>query len=193
MIYLRLFKLIIWNDLCLNDYLRSFIRFFWEYLCDLTGMIEKMIYLRSFKWDYYYLNYLILISWGYLTDMINLRLFSWDNLWFNWDDLSEMFYLRLFNWDDLSQIIYLIYTLLRWLIWDDSSSLWHWNTSCSSSFLRMARHRQIVEPQVVAESSEDSDEGTWHPEREESSEEEEEEEEEEVDDEVAIMPTLLFF
>lgn len=40
----------------------------------------------------------------------------------------------------------------------------------------------------MAESSEDSDEGTWHPEREESSEddEEEEEEEEEVDDEVVI-------
>ncbi|PWA29099.1 microfibrillar-associated protein 1 [Gambusia affinis] len=46
---------------------------------------------------------------------------------------------------------------------------------------RLARHRQIVEPEVVAESSEDSDEGTWHPEREDSSEEEEEEEE--VDDE----------
>lgn len=40
----------------------------------------------------------------------------------------------------------------------------------------------------MVESSEDSDEGTWHPEREESSEEEEEEEEEEeVDDEVAIF------
>lgn len=51
--------------------------------------------------------------------------------------------------------------------------------------LRLARHRQIAEPEVVAESSEDSDEGTWHPEREESSEEEEEEEEE-VDDEVTI-------
>uniref|UniRef100_A0AAQ4RHE7 Microfibril associated protein 1 n=1 Tax=Gasterosteus aculeatus aculeatus TaxID=481459 RepID=A0AAQ4RHE7_GASAC len=49
---------------------------------------------------------------------------------------------------------------------------------------RLARHRQIAEPEVVAESSEDSDEGTWHPEHpEESSEEEEEEEEEEVDDE----------
>ncbi|KAM9317705.1 microfibrillar-associated protein 1 [Pholidichthys leucotaenia] len=51
---------------------------------------------------------------------------------------------------------------------------------------RLARHRQIAEPEVVAEQSEDSDEGTWHPEREESSddeEEEEEEEEEEVDDE----------
>ncbi|KAF7212733.1 microfibrillar-associated protein 1 [Nothobranchius furzeri] len=51
---------------------------------------------------------------------------------------------------------------------------------------RLARHRQIVEPEVVAESSEDSDEGTWHPEHQESSddeEEEEEEEEEEVDDE----------
>ncbi|XP_015240285.1 PREDICTED: microfibrillar-associated protein 1 [Cyprinodon variegatus] len=46
---------------------------------------------------------------------------------------------------------------------------------------RLARHRQIVEPEVVVESSEDSDEGTWHPEREESSEDEEEEEE--VDDE----------
>ncbi|XP_061742936.1 microfibrillar-associated protein 1 [Nerophis ophidion] len=48
---------------------------------------------------------------------------------------------------------------------------------------RIARHRQIVEPEVVEESSEDSDEGTWHPQREESSEDEEEEEEEEVDDE----------
>lgn len=47
---------------------------------------------------------------------------------------------------------------------------------------RLARHRQIAEPELIAESSEDSDEGTWHPEREESSEEEEEEEEE-VDDE----------
>ncbi|KAF3686215.1 Microfibrillar-associated protein 1 [Channa argus] len=45
---------------------------------------------------------------------------------------------------------------------------------------RLARHRQIAEPEVVVESSEDSDEGTWHPEREESSEDEEEEE---VDDE----------
>lgn len=41
----------------------------------------------------------------------------------------------------------------------------------------------------MAESSEDSDEGTWHPEREESSEEEEEEEEE-VDDEVTICTSL---
>lgn len=49
---------------------------------------------------------------------------------------------------------------------------------------RLARHRQIAEPELIAESSEDSDEGTWHPEREESSEEDEEEEEEvEVDDE----------
>lgn len=51
-------------------------------------------------------------------------------------------------------------------------------------FPRLARHRQIAEPELVAESSEDSDEGTWHPEREESSEEEEEEEE--VDDEVSM-------
>ncbi|PWS22915.1 hypothetical protein DKP78_15885, partial [Enterococcus faecium] len=28
---------------------------------------------------------------------------------------------------------------------------------------RLARHRQIAEPELVAESSEDSDEGTWHP------------------------------
>lgn len=56
-----------------------------------------------------------------------------------------------------------------------------------SSVLRLARHRQIAEPEVVVESSEDSDEGTWHPQREESSEDEEEEEEEEVDDEVAII------
>lgn len=47
---------------------------------------------------------------------------------------------------------------------------------------RLARHRQIAEPELIAESSEDSDEGTWHPEREESSEDEEEEE---VDDEVS--------
>ncbi|KAM9493254.1 microfibrillar-associated protein 1 [Clarias gariepinus] len=46
---------------------------------------------------------------------------------------------------------------------------------------RLARHRQIAEPEPIIESSEDSDEGTWHPEREESSEDEEEEEE--VDDE----------
>lgn len=52
--------------------------------------------------------------------------------------------------------------------------------------LRLARHRQIAEPEVVAESSEDSDEGTWHPERApEESSDEEEEEEEEVDDEVS--------
>ncbi|XP_018620524.1 microfibrillar-associated protein 1 [Scleropages formosus] len=48
---------------------------------------------------------------------------------------------------------------------------------------RLARHRQIAEPELMAESSEESDEGTWHPEHEESSEEEEDEEEEEVDDE----------
>nr|XP_020445569.1 microfibrillar-associated protein 1 [Monopterus albus] len=46
---------------------------------------------------------------------------------------------------------------------------------------RLARHRQITEPEVVAESSGDSDEGTWHPEHEESSEDEEEEEEEEIE------------
>lgn len=44
----------------------------------------------------------------------------------------------------------------------------------------------------MAESSEDSDEGTWHPEREDSSEEEEEEEEE-VDDEVGNTQTPLGF
>lgn len=49
----------------------------------------------------------------------------------------------------------------------------------------------------MAESSEDSDEGTWHPEQEheeeeEESSEEEEEEEEEVDDEVAIC-TVYFW
>lgn len=54
--------------------------------------------------------------------------------------------------------------------------------------LRLARHRQIVEPEVVAESSEDSDEGTWHPKQEEESSEEEDEEEEEVDDEVPTTP-----
>lgn len=59
------------------------------------------------------------------------------------------------------------------------------NSSLSHLLVRLARHRQIAEPEVVAESSEDSDEGTWHPEREESSEDEEEEEEE-VDDEVGV-------
>lgn len=57
----------------------------------------------------------------------------------------------------------------------------------ASRVLRLARHRQIAEPEVVVESSEDSDEGTWHPEREESSEDEEEEE---VDDEVAICAVV---
>lgn len=57
--------------------------------------------------------------------------------------------------------------------------------------LRLARHRQIAEPEVVAESSEDSDEGTWHPEQEIESSEEEEEEEEEVDDEVTICADLI--
>lgn len=51
-------------------------------------------------------------------------------------------------------------------------------------FHRLARHRQIAEPELIAQSSEDSDEGTWHPEREESSEDEEEEE---VDDEVGHL------
>lgn len=64
------------------------------------------------------------------------------------------------------------------------------NSSLPRVFVRLARHRQIAEPEVVAESSEDSDEGTWHPEREESSEDEEEEEEE-VDDEVAVSSLLL--
>jgi len=62
--------------------------------------------------------------------------------------------------------------------------------------LRLARHRQIAEPEVVAESSDDSDEGTWHPElQEESSDEEEEEEEEEVDDEVGCWsrPPVISF
>lgn len=58
--------------------------------------------------------------------------------------------------------------------------------------LRLARHRQIAEPEVVVESSEDSDEGTWHPQREESSEDEEEEEEE-VDDEVPQSLNLSVF
>lgn len=44
----------------------------------------------------------------------------------------------------------------------------------------------------MAESSEDSDEGTWHPQREESSEDEEEEEEE-VDDEVPQSLNLSVF
>lgn len=57
--------------------------------------------------------------------------------------------------------------------------------------LRLARHRQIAEPEVVAESSEDSDEGTWHPEHHEESSEEEEEEEEEVDDEVGYCLCVL--
>lgn len=44
----------------------------------------------------------------------------------------------------------------------------------------------------MVESSEDSDEGTWHPQREESSEDEEEEEEE-VDDEVPQSLNLSVF
>lgn len=43
----------------------------------------------------------------------------------------------------------------------------------------------------MAQSSEDSDEGTWHPRQEESSEDEEEEEEE-VDDEVALILSGCF-
>lgn len=58
-----------------------------------------------------------------------------------------------------------------------------------SFLVRLARHRQIAEPELIVESSEDSDEGTWHPEREESSEEEEEEEEE-VDDEVSSLEII---
>ncbi|KAK3528381.1 hypothetical protein QTP86_034204 [Hemibagrus guttatus] len=46
---------------------------------------------------------------------------------------------------------------------------------------RLARHRHIAEPELIAEFSEDSDEEIWHQEHEESSEDEEEEEE--VDDE----------
>lgn len=44
----------------------------------------------------------------------------------------------------------------------------------------------------MAEASEESDEGTWQPERDESSEEDEEEEEE-VDDEVKGMEVVLLF
>lgn len=65
------------------------------------------------------------------------------------------------------------------------SLLTHW----VSFLIRLARHRQIAEPELIVESSEDSDEGTWHPEREESSEDEEEEEE--VDDEVSSMKIIL--
>lgn len=56
---------------------------------------------------------------------------------------------------------------------------------------RLARHRQIAEPEVVAESSEDSDEGTWHPQREESSEDEEEEEEEVDDEEIERRRAMM--
>lgn len=56
---------------------------------------------------------------------------------------------------------------------------------------RLARHRQIAEPELIVESSEDSDEGAWHPEHEESSEDEEEEEE--VDDEVSSNLDFFFF
>ncbi|XP_071369351.1 microfibrillar-associated protein 1 [Centroberyx affinis] len=56
---------------------------------------------------------------------------------------------------------------------------------------RLARHRQIAEPELVVESSEDSDEGTWHPEREESSEEEEEEEEEVDDEEIERRRAMM--
>lgn len=53
---------------------------------------------------------------------------------------------------------------------------------------RLARHRQIAEPELIVQSSEDSDEGTWHPEREESSEEEEEEvDDEEIERRRALM------
>lgn len=52
---------------------------------------------------------------------------------------------------------------------------------------RLARHRQIAEPELIAQSSEDSDEGTWHPEREESSEEEEEVDDEEIERRRALM------
>uniref|UniRef100_A0A668SZW3 Micro-fibrillar-associated protein 1 C-terminal domain-containing protein n=1 Tax=Oreochromis aureus TaxID=47969 RepID=A0A668SZW3_OREAU len=55
----------------------------------------------------------------------------------------------------------------------------------------LARHRQIAEPEVVAESSEDSDEGTWHPQREESSEDEEEEEEEVDDEEIERRRAMM--
>lgn len=55
-------------------------------------------------------------------------------------------------------------------------------------FHRLARHRQIAEPELIVQSSEDSDEGTWHPEREESSEDEEEEE---VDDEVGHLNKIF--
>jgi len=56
---------------------------------------------------------------------------------------------------------------------------------------RLARHRQIAEPEMIAESSEDSDEGTWHPEREESSEDEEEEEEEVDDEEIERRRAMM--
>uniref|UniRef100_A0A3B3CE35 Microfibril associated protein 1 n=1 Tax=Oryzias melastigma TaxID=30732 RepID=A0A3B3CE35_ORYME len=56
---------------------------------------------------------------------------------------------------------------------------------------RLARHRQIVEPEVVAQSSEDSDEGTWHPRQEESSEDEEEEEEEVDDEEIERRRAMM--
>uniref|UniRef100_A0AAX7VFR3 Micro-fibrillar-associated protein 1 C-terminal domain-containing protein n=1 Tax=Astatotilapia calliptera TaxID=8154 RepID=A0AAX7VFR3_ASTCA len=56
---------------------------------------------------------------------------------------------------------------------------------------RLARHRQIAEPEVVVESSEDSDEGTWHPQREESSEDEEEEEEEVDDEEIERRRAMM--
>ncbi|NP_957311.1 microfibrillar-associated protein 1 [Danio rerio] len=52
---------------------------------------------------------------------------------------------------------------------------------------RLARHRQIAEPELIAQSSEDSDEGTWHPEREESGEEEEEVDDEEIERRRALM------
>ncbi|XP_061102246.1 microfibrillar-associated protein 1 [Conger conger] len=55
---------------------------------------------------------------------------------------------------------------------------------------RLARHRQIAEPELMVE-SEESDEGTWHPEREESSEEEEEEEEEIDDEEIERRRAMM--
>ncbi|XP_048828775.1 microfibrillar-associated protein 1 [Brienomyrus brachyistius] len=56
---------------------------------------------------------------------------------------------------------------------------------------RLARHRQIAEPELMAEASEESDEGTWQPERDESSEEDEEEEEEVDDEEIERRRAMM--
>lgn len=61
----------------------------------------------------------------------------------------------------------------------EMSFLWSWYYSRTLSF-RLARHRKIVEPEVVGESDSEVEGDPWRMEREDSSEEEEEEIDEEV-------------